>query len=93
MQGQSDIFEKIGAFFQKNPKYFSVFIALVGGFMILASIFNWDWIFAGHSFNLKKIEGIANMFGRGIARIFFGISGVLLIGVGILWGIIAKPTP
>jgi hypothetical protein len=57
---------------------------MVGVFLVLASVFNWDWIFKGHSYNLKKIEGISNMFGRGFARIWFGLGSMGCIIIGII---------
>jgi flagellar biosynthesis protein FlhB len=87
---KEDVFDRIGEFFTKTPKYFGVFIIVVGIFMLAASIFNWNWVFSGHSFNLKKIEGITNMFGRGFARILFGLGGLLCIVLGIIWILVAK---
>jgi hypothetical protein len=90
MSKDDDIFQRIGEFFKKNPKLFGVFVIALGLFMLAASIFNWNWIFAGRSFNLQKLEGISNMFGRGIARIFLGIGAVAVIGAGIVWIIASK---
>jgi hypothetical protein len=85
MEKAPGILDKIRVFFEQNPKYAGIFIALLGVFMITASIFNWNWVFAGHSFNLKKIEGISNMFGRGAARVIFFIFGLFLIVFGFFW--------
>jgi hypothetical protein len=83
-----DIFEHIGKSFKENPKYFSFFIILVGIFMLLSSILNWDWVFKGHAFNRQKIQGTANFWGRGFARIKFGGGGLLCIIWGIIWLIV-----
>jgi hypothetical protein len=79
-----DIAHKVEQFFRENPKFLGIFVILVGIFILMASIFNWNWIFSGHSWNLKKIEGISNFFGRGIARLFFGIGGIGIIILGII---------
>jgi len=79
-----DIFERIGNNFKENPKNFGWFVFGVGVFILASSIFNWNWIFKGHSYNLQKIEGISNMFGRGFARIYFGIGGIVCIVLGLV---------
>jgi hypothetical protein len=79
-----DILQKLEKFFRENPKFIGIFVILVGVFILMASIFNWNWIFSGHSWNLKKIEGISNFFGRGFARIWFGIGGIGIIILGII---------
>jgi hypothetical protein len=86
---EPDFLERLGDKLQQsiaeNPGYLLGWFALgVGIFILAASIFNWNWIFKGHSYNLQKIEGIANMFGRGVARIYFGIGGIVCIVLGII---------
>ena len=77
--------EKLRQLVAENPPlYLGWFTLGVGIFILTASVFNWDWIFKGHSYNLQKIEGISNMFGRGIARIYFGIGGIVCIILGII---------
>ena len=85
-----DFLEKFGDKLQllisENPMYYlGLFSLFVGIFIVAASVFNWDWIFKGHSYNLQKIEGISNMFGRGVARIYFGIGGITCIVLGIIF--------
>ena len=86
---EPDFLEKLGdnlkQLIAENPMfYFGWFTLVVGIFILAASIFNWNWIFKGHSYNLQKIEGISNMFGRGFARIYFGIGGIVCIILGII---------
>ena len=86
---EPDFLEKFGDKLQllisENPMYYlGLFSLFVGIFIVAASVFNWDWIFKGHSYNLQKIEGIANFFGRGFARIYFGICGIICCAVGII---------
>ena len=88
-QREPDFLEKFGdnlkLLIAENPMYyFGWFSLAVGIFILSASIFNWNWIFKGHSYNTTKIEGIANMFGRGIARVYFGIGGIVCIVLGII---------
>ena len=84
MKREPDIFDRIGTLFKEQPKYFAVFVILIGAFMAAAAVFNWDWIFRGHSFNTKKIEGTANMWGRGFARLKFGAGGIVCVIAGIV---------
>ena len=81
---QPDFFEKIGNNFRENPKNFGWFSLGAGVFILAASVFNWNWIFKGNSYNLQKIEGIANVFGRGVARIYWGIGGIICVVLGII---------
>jgi hypothetical protein len=58
---------------------------------LLAAIFDWDWVFgnvSGVTYNLKKVDGWVNFFGRKIARIIFGVSSFFTILAGILWFLI-----
>ena len=80
----SDPFAAAGAWFKAHPRGFGLFVLLVGVLLLAAAIFNWDWIFRGPSFNLQKIEGIANFFGRGFARIWLGFSALGCIIAGLL---------
>ena len=84
MNKEPDIFDHIGKFLSENPGYFAVFVIAFGVFAIAAAVFNYDWVFRGHSFNLQKLEGISNMFGRGAARFVFAGSGVLCVITGII---------
>jgi small neutral amino acid transporter SnatA (MarC family) len=84
----NDILEKITAFIEVNPQYMGIFYVAVGVFMLLAAIKNWEWVFGGHSFNLKKIQGISKMFGRSVARIVAGIFGLFCIFFGIWWFVV-----
>ena len=86
---KKDIFEIIGVWFAAHPKGFGFFVLLFGVFALFGAVFNWDWIFRGPSFNLKKIEGIANFFGRGFARIYWAICAAGCIISGILVIILA----
>ena len=77
--------ETIKDFFSKHPQYFGIIFCLFGVLLLVAGIKNWEWILGGRSWNLKKLEGISNFFGRGAARIVAGIFGVVGISAGIVW--------
>jgi hypothetical protein len=84
MTKEPDVFDRIGKFLSENPRYFAVFVIAFGVFAIAAAVFNWDWVFRGHSFNIHKLEGLSNLFGRGTARFVFGGSGLLCVITGII---------
>ena len=77
--------ETIQKFFAEYPQYYGVFFCLIGIFMIISAIKNWEWVLGGHSWNLSKIEGISNFFGRKFARVVMGIFGAIIIIAGIIW--------
>ena len=80
--------EAIKEFFAKNPHYFGIIFCAAGVLMLMASVKNWDWFFRGPSWNLEKIEGINNFWGRTVARIVAGIGGIVVIIAGIVWFLI-----
>jgi hypothetical protein len=77
--------EKVAQFFKAHPEYAGILFAGIGVLFLLAAINNWQWFFEGRSWNLGKIEGLSNFFGRGFARIAAGIGGVVLIIAGVVW--------
>jgi uncharacterized membrane protein YidH (DUF202 family) len=42
-----EILQQLEKFFRENPKFLGIFVILVGIFILMASILNWNWIFAG----------------------------------------------
>jgi len=83
-------FDEITNYVKSRPALIGVFIALVGLFLLLGSIFNWNWIFGDVSpatYSLRKIDGLINLFGRKTARVIFGAisSVIILLGVLIIW--------
>ena len=83
-----NMFERIKDFFSKHPQLFGIIFCLSGILMLVAAIKNWEWLLGGSSWNLQKIEGISNFFGRTIARIVAGVFGGIVIIAGIVWFII-----
>jgi len=51
---------------------------LGGGFSLAGAIFDWDWFI-----NSRRARLFVSIFGRTGARIFYGILGLFLIGLGI----------
>ncbi|MCL2148653.1 MAG: Imm17 family immunity protein [Methanomassiliicoccaceae archaeon] len=86
----SDISERVGQFLKDNPVSFGVFAVLIGVFGLLGAVFDWDWLFgnvSGVDYNLGKVDGLVNFFGRPAARVIFGASCFLpiLCGVVLIW--------
>lgn len=64
-----------------NPHYFIQGIFVVAGLLsILAALFNWEWFFSARNTQL-----IVRNVGRGRARLFYGILGVVLIGMSVFF--------
>lgn len=55
-----------------------ILLAAVGLFSVLAGVFNWDFFF-----NSRKARLWIRLFGRGGARIFYILLGILIIVLGI----------
>lgn len=56
----------------------AIFLVLAGGFTLVAAFADWDW-FMGH----RKARFFVRALGRGGARIFYGLLGAALTGVGV----------
>ncbi len=69
----------------------AIFFIGVGIMFIIGAIKDWNWLFGDVSpvtYNLSKLDGIINLFGRKTGRIISGIGGFILILIGIGWGIL-----
>ena len=80
--------EKIKDFFSEYPQLFGIVFCFFGILLLLAAIKNWEWLLGGPSWNLEKLEGISNFYGRTVARIVSGVFGVSAIVAGIVWFVI-----
>jgi hypothetical protein len=83
--------EKAKDFLTKNPHFFGILFVIFGILGLLASIFDWNLIFgevSGVTYNLKKVDGWVNFFGRKPARIIFGIGSCMVILAGVTWFLI-----
>ena len=54
--------------------------ALAGIISLLASLLNWNWFFT-----TRNAQTIVRNVGRNRARLFYGILGVILIGMAIFF--------
>jgi hypothetical protein len=73
-------------YYNQYPVILPLFCIAVGIFFLLACIFDWNWMFGDvntTTYNLKKIDGLVNMFGRKTARILTGIGAIFIIVLGI----------
>ncbi|MCD7963595.1 MAG: immunity 17 family protein [Rikenellaceae bacterium] len=80
-------------FLINNPHYFGLLFVLIGSTTLLASIYDAEWLFgnvSSNTYNLKKIDGLVNRFGRKRARIIYGIFSVSVIISGLVWFTIYK---
>lgn len=69
-----------------NPSFGGLFIILFGIFTLVLAISNAEWFWGDKkSFNIKKVKGWINLFGRNTTRLFVGIMSVLTILFGIFW--------
>lgn len=59
-------------------KWTAWFALSVGILAICGGLFDWDWYM-----ELPRARFWVNLFGRGVARLFFIVLGVLLCGGGI----------
>jgi hypothetical protein len=83
--------ESVKTFFTDNPHFLGIFFALVGVVCLISAIKDANWLFgnvSGLDYNLKKIDGWVNFFGRKTARIIAGFFSVLAILAGIVWFLI-----
>lgn len=78
----------MGDFSFANLKpYSGLIIAIIGMGILLAAIFDLDYIFKADnkSFNLTKISGMVNFFGRNFTRFLIGASALLVVVFGLIW--------
>ena len=63
------------------PQYFVQGIFATAGLIaLLASILNWNWFFTAQNAQL-----IVRNVGRGRARLFYGLLGVIMIGMAVFF--------
>ena len=72
-----------GLFTQLCKEYGYLFVAACGLLFLLGAIPNWDWVLEGDG-RIMNIAWISNVFGRTVARILVGVSGGIVLAVGIL---------
>lgn len=67
---------------EKKAEWAGVFVASLGAIILLAAIFNWDWIFQGKR-NKLSLPWISERYGRNTARCIAGILGLLIVAYGV----------
>ena len=82
--------ESVQQFLSDNPVIYGIFLFLLGLFLLLGAVFDWNWIFGNVSrinYDFGKIDGLVNFFGRKTARFIFGAVCVfiMLSGVLVIW--------
>lgn len=66
--------------------YGGFFFIIMGIFMLVMAITNSNMLFGNSkTFNVNKIQGWVNLFGRNTTRVIVMFMGVFLIGFGIFW--------
>ena len=81
--------EKLENLFTENPHYFGLLIVVFGVVMLISAIRGAKWLFEKDvnklTYNMKKVDGRINMFGKKAARIIVGIGSVGIIIAGLVW--------
>lgn len=80
--------DKVKIFLTENPHYLGIFFALIGVVGLISAITDANWLFGDvntTTYNLKKIDGWVNFFGRNTARVISGVFSVIVIVAGIFW--------
>ena len=69
------------------PQYFVQGIFAIAGLTaLLASILNWNWFFTAHNAHL-----IVRNVGRKRARLFYGLLGIIMIGMAVFFFLNTQP--
>lgn len=69
-----------------NPQFFGGFLIVAGVFLLLLAITDPDWFLGDNkTFNIQKIQGWANLFGRNFTRVIVGFMSIAMIVFGGFW--------
>lgn len=80
--------DKTKMFLTENPHYLGLFFALIGIVCLIAAVVDANWLFGDvntTTYNLKKIDGWVNFFGRKPARVISGVFSTVVILSGLFW--------
>ena len=80
-------FDNIQPFLRDNPVIYGIVFFLLGLFLFLGAVFDWNWIFGNISktnYDSRKIDGLTNLFGRKTARFLFGALCLLIMLSGLI---------
>lgn len=76
----------LNSFLNINSQYGGIFLIIFGVLILLLAISNAEWFFGENkTFNIEKIQGWVNLFGRNTTRFIMGLMAVFLIAFGIFW--------
>ena len=78
--GYEDYFYSGALCFIEWPELVQGIFALAGITSLLASLLNWNWFFT-----TRNAQTIVRNVGRGRARLFYGILGVIIIGMAVFF--------
>jgi len=64
------------------------FLAAGGAFSLCAAVLDWNWFM-----NHRKAQRLVKWFGRGGARVFYGLlgTGLVVLGVLVATGVLQSP--
>lgn len=65
---------------KEDSLFLAIFSVLIGLLTISAAVFDWDWFMYS-----SKARFFVNLFGRAGTRVFYGILGIVIIILGILF--------
>jgi flagellar biosynthesis protein FlhB len=84
--------QDIQKYFQRNPRYFGVILIIFGIIAFVSTLFNAKWLFTNTSntYNLKKMDGWINIFGKKAGRVAGFIISIMIIIAGIMYIILWK---
>ncbi len=69
-----------------GPQFLGIFVIILGIGVMILSIANPDWFFSNSkTFNLDKVQGWINFFGRNTTRAIMIFMSLCMIIFGIFW--------
>jgi hypothetical protein len=84
--------ENMQNYFHENPRYFGIVLILFGIIVFFTVLFNVKWLFnnSQYTYNLKKLDGWINIFGKKVGKIVTFIISILLIVFGFIYSFLWK---
>ena len=83
--------EKIQVCVNAHPELFGILFLIIGVVILVSALLDANWLFgdvSGSTYDLRKIDGWVNMFGRKTARVVAGIGGITVCIAGVVWFVI-----
>jgi hypothetical protein len=77
-------------YFQENPYFFGIVLIIVGIIVFISVKIDARWLMGDNTntYNLKKLDGWINVFGKRTGKIIGYIISVMLIVAGIIYSIV-----